>query len=111
MTSDKLYFQHILQAVKKIKKYTSEGSTEFLGNTEKQDAVIRNFEIIGEAAKLISAEMRERFPDIDYSGFARFRDRLSHGYFSVNLEIVWDTIENDIPTLHTHVEQILAQFD
>jgi uncharacterized protein with HEPN domain len=70
-----------------------------------QDAVIRNFEIIGEAASRISPVTRSR-PDVPWAKLIAFRNRLIHGYWSVDLILVWDVIENDIPTLKVEVNRL-----
>lgn len=71
----------------------------FLRDTKTQDAVIRNIEIIGEAAKRLSAEFRKAHGDIRWPEIAGMRDRLVHNYFGVNWEIVWDVVRTKLPEL------------
>lgn len=98
----------ILEAGGRIERYVgSMTESEFLGNTEKQDAVIRNLEIIGEAARNLPAEFKQRHSQVHRASIAGMRDRLIHQYFGVNWSILWDVVQNKIPELRTNVEQIL----
>lgn len=80
---------------------------DFLNDFEKQDAVIRNIEIIGEAAKKLSAEFKKNHSVIKWKLIAGMRDKLIHFYFGVNLEIVWKVIELEIPQLFDFTTRIL----
>ena len=81
--------------------YTSEmGYDDFVQNYKTQDAVIRNIEILGEAAKLLSDETKEQYADIPWKEIAGTRDKLIHNYFGVNIDIVWSIVENEIPILY-----------
>lgn len=108
------YLAHILEAMHRIDIYTS-GMTEavFLQNQLVQDAVIRNFEIIGEAARNIERYHQvfaAQHDDIPWSDLYTMRNRISHGYFSVDLEIVWKTIERDLPPLTMDIQTLLKTF-
>nr|VFJ91651.1 MAG: Uncharacterized conserved protein, contains HEPN domain [Candidatus Kentron sp. LFY] len=70
---------------------------DFLLDYRTQDAVIRNIEILGEAAKLLSDEAKSRYPDMPWRDIAGTRDRLIHNYFGVNIDIVWDIATNQVP--------------
>ncbi len=72
---------------------------EFRNNREKQFAIIHALEIVGEAAKQVPASVKEEYPDIPWRDIAGMRDRLIHGYFSVNLERLWNTVRDDLPDL------------
>ena len=84
------FLTDIQEAISRITKYTT-GITykDFLADTKTQDAVIRNLEIIGEATKNLSGDLRELYTDVPWKGMAGIRDRLIHDYFGVNLDIVW----------------------
>lgn len=72
------------------------------------DAVVRNFEIIGEATKNLSADLKERYPKTDWKSVAGFRDMLIHGYFGIDLEILLDIKVNKIPLLQDEIAAIIA---
>ena len=103
-----IYLEHILESINKIKNYTSEMTIDdFLKNSQTQDAVIRNFEIIGEATKGINSTFRNKYPDVEWKKMAGMRDKLIHFYFGVNYEILWQTIKNRIPEIKPVIIQIL----
>ncbi len=100
----------ILEAVDRIQRYIGVMTiAEFIANSEKQDAVVRNLEIIGEAVRNIPPEFRERHSQIPWSQIAGFRDRLIHQYFGVNWVILWDVVQNRLPTLRGQVEGLLRE--
>ncbi len=108
MTDDKTYLEHILDAIERIQIYTADGRDAFMADTMIQDAVVRNFEIIGEAAKRLSADLRHRHAEIPWRQAAGFRDVLSHDYVSIDLTIVWNAIESHLPTLREAVRELLT---
>lgn len=91
--------------------YTTNGEANFRANRQVQDAVIRNFEIIGEAVKHISDDLRRKHPDVPWRQVAGMRDEMIHEYFGVDLTIVWDTVQNDLPKLKQTVERLLAEHE
>ncbi|PWR71857.1 DUF86 domain-containing protein [Methanospirillum stamsii] len=103
-----LYLSDIMEAINNIQKYVGNNSFEdFLTDQMRIDAVVRNFEIIGEATKNISNEIKVQFPKTDWRSIAGFRDILIHGYFGIDIEIVWDVIENKLPELKEEINQII----
>lgn len=111
MTRDAVYLRHILDAIAKVEQYTSVGQETFLDETHWQDAVIRQLEVIGEATKRLSAEIREREGDVPWRRIAGLRDVLIHDYMSVDIEAVWRITETELPALRARVESILGSLD
>tara|TARA_B100000508_G_scaffold138611_1_gene135071 strand:- start:2847 stop:3212 length:366 start_codon:yes stop_codon:yes gene_type:complete len=107
------YLAHILEAVSRINAYVEQvDELEFLKNKLVQDAVIRNFEVIGEASQNINrhdSEFLNKYPDIPLNIAYEMRNALSHGYFKIDLEIVWRTIEDDLPVFQKKVEEALSE--
>ena len=100
MKSDSVYIQHIISSINNIQEYITGLNLEtFLEDNKTQDAVVRQFEIIGEATKRISADFRDDHPDIPWSEMAGMRDVLIHDYIDVNFEIVWKTAIENIPVV------------
>jgi len=98
----------ILEAIDRIQRYVGAMTlADFIANTEKQDAVVRNLEIIGEAVRNIPPEFRKQHKEIEWSQIAGFRDRLIHQYFGVNWVILWDVVKNRLPELKERVEYLL----
>jgi len=105
------YLGHILEAISRIGRYTEDlTESAFLEDEMVQDAVIRNFEIIGEAARNVerdSPDFAARHSDIPWTLIYTMRNRAAHGYFSVDLEIVWKTIHQDLPELAMKIGTLL----
>jgi len=100
LKDNRSYIEHILQAIDRIYKYTQGISRDdFDRNEMLQDAVIRNIEIIGEAAKNISNSFKKTYPEIPWREMSGMRDKLIHDYIGTDLEVVWKTIEIDLPEL------------
>ncbi len=85
--------------------------TSFNKDRKTQDAVVRNFEVIGEAANKLPKTFTEKYPNVDWSGMIGFRHKLIHDYFGVDYFIVWSIIQTHLPLLHQQVKQIAEAFD
>ncbi|MEZ4707363.1 MAG: DUF86 domain-containing protein [Caldilineaceae bacterium] len=103
------FLQDIVEAINRIQSYVADiDYDEFQTDSKTQDAVIRNLEIIGEASKQISDEVRQQAALIPWRNIARMRDKLIHHYFGINLDIIWQVIQDDLPPLMMAVSDILA---
>jgi uncharacterized protein with HEPN domain len=106
----KVYLQDIKQAIAKIEKYTKNMTfTQFKNNELVIDGVVRNLEIIGEAAKRLPDNVKEKTPDIEWKKIAGLRDILIHEYFGIDIEIIWDIIKNKLPQLKKRIHQTLKE--
>ena len=105
---DDSYLADIEEACRRILDYTQGMKYEaFLKNSLVQDAVLRNFQIIGEAAKRVSNDLRQSNPDIPWREMMGMRDKVVHDYIGVNFATVWDTIEQNLPQLLNQVTSLL----
>jgi len=108
LKDERAYFLHVRDAVDRILSYTAGGRESFLRDSKTQDAVIRNLEIIGEAVKQVSEATRAAYADVPWKRIAGMRDKMIHEYFGVNLDLVWEVVERELPTLRSRVDEILA---
>jgi uncharacterized protein with HEPN domain len=106
---DRVYLEHILGAVRRIEEYTSSGREPFFQTPMIQDAVMRNLEIIGEAVKQLSPDLRARCSSVPWSRIAGMRDVLIHQYFGVDLGTVWNTVERRLSELKRAVASLLGE--
>ena len=103
-----LVIEDVLTCIEKIERYTSNVSfEEFCGNDMAVDAVIRNFKIIGEAVKKIPEEIKKKYAGVEWKEAAGFRDVLIHDYFGIDIEAVWDTLRNNIPSFKKQIVKVL----
>lgn len=108
MKDDRVSLAHIRDAIARIESYTQGGREAFFADTKTQDAVIRNLEVIGEAVKNLSADLRVTHPEMPWTRIAGMRDVLIHDYFGVRLETVWNAVEHRLPELKRCVEALLG---
>jgi len=100
MKDGSVYIDHILGSINRIQSYIAGiDKSTFLDDLKTQDAVVRQFEIIGEATKRISTKFRELNPSVPWSDMAGMRDVLIHDYIEVDFEIVWKTATEDLPEM------------
>ena len=105
---DHTYLEHMLAAIARIRRYVGRRRrTGFLRNALLQDAVIRNIEIVGEAAGRVSADFIARSPAIPWREIVGMRHRLIHGYLQVNLDTVWEVVERDLPALERNLHALV----
>jgi len=109
---DKEFLLDIIEAIKRIEVYTKELSyQDFLQKIETQDAVVRNFEIIGEAVKNISKNLKTKYNNLQWKEIAGMRDKVIHFYFGVNWDIVWRAAKDSLPQLKEKIEGILKKIE
>jgi uncharacterized protein with HEPN domain len=106
---DTFYLRHIRDAIGKIMEYTSVGHDRFLEESHWSDAVIRQLEIVGEATKRLSDDVRSQHPEVPWRRIAGLRDVLIHDYMGVDLDTVWEIKQRQLPQLRKTVDQLLSQ--
>ncbi len=112
MWRDEAYLLDILIAARKVLQYT-EGVDEqaFQDSDVLQDAVMRQVQIIGEAARALSPEIRDEHPEVPWQGIVGMRNKLVHHYFRIDVPLVWEVVERDIPSLIAQIEPIVPKDD
>lgn len=106
---DPLFLRDILRAVSAIERYTEAGKEAFYANELIQDAVVRRLEIMGEAARNVSTGLRDAEKAVPWKLMIGTRDNLTHGYFKVDLDVVWAIVEQDLAPLKGEIARILGQ--
>jgi uncharacterized protein with HEPN domain len=106
-----VFLDDIIEACDKIIRYAADFSVEQFRHDEKTiDAIVRNLEVIGEAAKNVPDEMRAKIT-VDWKRMAGLRDVLIHGYFGIDLDIIWDVVQTKIPELHRQISLYVRTSD
>ena len=109
MKDDHKYLLDIAECIQRVEEYTQGGRNEFMQTRLVQDAVARNFEIIGEAANRISAKLKEERPSVPWRDIVQLRNLLIHDYGRVSIELIWQIVEQDIPRFKRSVEDMLRE--
>ncbi len=109
MNEDQLYLTHISECLEWIEEYTRSGREGFMTSRMVRDAVLRNFEVMGEAVKRLSLPLRQQYPAVPWQRIAGLRDILIHNYVGVDIEMVWTIVEEDLPGLKQHIMTILQE--
>ena len=108
------YLKHILEAIARIERYVEDiDELEFINNELIQDAVIRNIEIIGEASRNIEKfypDYIQKHPDVPFALAYEMRNAVAHGYFQIDYEVVWKTLDRDIPEFEENILVLLKEF-
>ena len=108
MNRDDVYIAHILEALERIERYSSVGRDRFLNETHWQDAVIRQLEVVGEATKRLTDELRKQHSEIPWKRIAGLRDVLIHDYMGVDIGAVWEITQRELPDLKKRLIGIRA---
>lgn len=104
------FLRDIEEAIERIQEYTTSLTWEdYLRERKTQDAVVRNLEVIGEATRNLSDAFRLQHPSIPWRNMVGTRDRLTHHYFGVNQEVVWQIVEKDLPGLKDQISQLIRE--
>ncbi len=107
----KLYIEDILECIGKIKKYTRNLSFKQFSKNEKSiDAVIRNFEVIGEAARQLPQKIKVKYPEVEWKSLINFRNVIIHEYFGIDDEIMWDVIKTKLTPLEKKIKNVLKTY-
>lgn len=105
-----VFLKHILESIEWIEEETKGISQdEFIKNVPAQDAAIRRLEIIGEAVKNLPGDFKKKYPSIPWQKIAGLRDKLIHGYFGIDLELVWEIIKKDLPLFKIQIQKMLKR--
>ena len=107
-----IFLTHILESVEQIERTTQKLDVgSFRADREKQNAVVREYEIIGEAMKNIPAKFRKKYPQIPWQKAIGMRNKLIHEYFGVDLDLIWQTTKKDLPKLKSQIKAILDELN
>ena len=107
----RVYLAHIMECIQKIERFTQEGKDRFLEDELTCNAVLWNFEVIGEAAKRLDDAYRASHPEIPWRAMAGLRDVLIHQYEGIDLEKVWAIVEKDLPGLRQSITALLPPLE
>jgi uncharacterized protein with HEPN domain len=107
MKDDRLYLIHIKEAIERIEEYTLSGGEAFFADHKTQDAVLRNLHTLSESTQRLSSGFKGRYPDVDWRDIAAFRNVVVHDYLGVDLERIWDIVQDDLPGLKRAIQTIL----
>lgn len=103
-----IFLRHILESIELIKKRMKDVTyEEFTSDVDLQDMVIRRLEVIGEAVRNLPKEFRQEHSEVDWQNPAGMRSMLIHGYFQVDLDVVWDTVTNDLPAFKEQIKKLI----
>jgi uncharacterized protein with HEPN domain len=112
MPRDRLLLLEIIDAARRILELTTARSADdFLADRDRRDALLWNFTVLGEAVAQLSGATRARYPDVAWSDPVRLRNRIVHGYWSVDLDVLTDSAHDDLPHLLEQVQNIVDEFD
>ncbi len=103
----KVYLEDIFNSIKQIEEYAKGGKKVFMREHMKQDAIIRQLAVIGEATKKLPASLTKKYPKTPWKSIAGMRDILVHDYANIDPEIVWNAVKKELPKLRKIIEKLL----
>ena len=104
-----LFLEHIRDSISLVENYIGgKGREDFLNDVQLQDSILRRIEIIGEAVKNLPEGLKKDYPQVDWKGISGMRDVIIHGYFGVDLDLTWMTLEKDLPNLKHWIERMIS---
>jgi uncharacterized protein with HEPN domain len=106
LNRDKVYLKHILESIRRIKEDVQGGGAVFRSNRTIQDAVLRNLQVLSESTQRLSQASKSAYPEIPWRDIANFRNRVVHDYLNVDLDIVWEIIEHNLPPLEKTIREM-----
>lgn len=106
LVNDIALLDHILACIERIRVYTGSSRSRFFESPMVQDAVMRNLQTLAESTQRLSQEAKDSEPAVPWRSIAGFRNVLTHGYFSVDLEVVWSVVAQDLPSLEEAIKRL-----
>jgi uncharacterized protein with HEPN domain len=106
LRDDKEILDQILERIRRIQEYTTEGKDAFLSDTKTQDAVLRNLQVIGDAIKDLSEQLKLKHPDVQWREAAAFRNEVTHRYWKIDYSIVWRVVQDCLSPMRQQIEDI-----
>ncbi len=111
MNKDRLYLTHIQECGDRIQEYITEGEKVFFVDRKTQDAVLRNLQTLSESVQRLSDDLKGTRPGIDWRNIAAFRNVVVHNYLGIDLQQIWNIIQNDLPELLAAIQGMLAEIE
>ena len=109
MKDDAFYLRHVLECIRRVEEDTASGVEVFRTSRVTQDAVLRNLQVLAESCQRLSAPLKARWPQVEWSQIAAFRNVLVHDYLGLDLEQIWKITQSDVPALRKNVELMLRE--
>jgi len=111
MKDDLVYLKHVAECLRRIEKNVSVGLDEFLKSETIQDATLRNLQTLSEATQRLSPTLKASYPSIEWDRIAAFRNVIVHNYLGIDLEIIWQIIESDVPPLREAIMSMIERLE
>ena len=111
MKNDRLYLVHILECIEHIRSYTCDGRNVFLTDAKTRDAVLRNLHTLTESAQRLSKELQTKYPQVPWKNIQAFRNVVVHDYLGIDVNLIWDIIEKDLPELKPLIKKMLKELE